>query len=130
MAHTDDSTDVLAPAGFAMGVLGSPDFDQLLEVEYVLLQKGDRILLFTDGLTEAMNSRGEEFGMARILRVLSHGDRAATAVTSTLGAAADPHFSESVHDPADLKSMEIAVEHHVAGAPQSDDLTMVFLEAT
>ena len=61
LAHPDDSTDVLAPAGFALGVLGSPDFDHMLEVNTVMLQTGDRILLFTDGLTEAMNSKGEEF---------------------------------------------------------------------
>jgi hypothetical protein len=32
-------------------------------------------------------------------------------------------------EPEDLVSMERAVEDHVAGAPQSDDLTMVFLAA-
>ncbi len=72
VAHPDDSTDVIAPAGFALGILGSPDFDQLLEVNTVTFQSGDRILLFTDGLTEAMNASGEEFGMQRILGVMSH----------------------------------------------------------
>ncbi len=35
----------------------------------------------------------------------------------------------SPDEPEDLISMERAVEDHVAGAPQSDDLTMVFLVA-
>jgi sigma-B regulation protein RsbU (phosphoserine phosphatase) len=31
------------------------------------LQSGDQILIFTDGLTEAMNSAGEEFGEPRLI---------------------------------------------------------------
>lgn len=156
LAHLDDSTDVLAPAGFALGVLGSPDFDQMLEVDSLILQSGDRILLFTDGLTEAMNAKGEEFGMQRILRVLSHADPAsAPAHTNGMnGGTKKPHrpapdtlsaqqssmFSDNRaagqapcdaqplgDDPIDLLSMERAVEDHVDGASPSDDLTMVFL---
>jgi sigma-B regulation protein RsbU (phosphoserine phosphatase) len=154
LAHPDDSTDVLAPAGFALGVLGSPDFDQLLEVDTVTLRSGDRILLFTDGLTEAMNSRGEEFGMQRILRVLSHSDPTVSvsgqaantksqapkpvAISAEQTPALDPCKPQlvahcgaplDIEEPADLISMERAVENHVDGAPQSDDLTMVFLVA-
>ena len=156
IAHPDDSTDVIAPAGFALGVLGSPDFDQLLEVDTLTLQSGDRILLFTDGLTEAMNANGEEFGMQRILNVMSHAQIAKSGfseVTSTQTANAHPiavvagqtavmaadklklvELSPCGPDiaqdePEDLVSMERAVEDHVAGAPQSDDLTMVFLAA-
>ncbi len=157
LAHLDDSTDVLAPAGFALGVLGSPDFDQMLEVNSLILQPGDRILLFTDGLTEAMNAEGEEFGMQRILRVLSHADPASAPAHSngmnghskkvrrpepdTLSARQSPMFSTKraegdptscdsqppEDDPIDLLSMERAVENHVDGASPSDDLTMVFL---
>lgn len=157
LAHLDDSTDVLAPAGFALGVLGSPDFDQMLEVNSLILQKGDRILLFTDGLTEAMNEQGEEFGMQRILRVLSHADPASAPAhvngmnghakkvrrpeADTLSARQSPMFSDKrmavgqspsdpeppADEPVDLLSMERAVENHVDGASPSDDLTMVFL---
>src|SRR5439155_17240433 len=31
---------------------------------------GDRVILFTDGVTEAGNTAGEEFGEARLLRLL------------------------------------------------------------
>jgi serine phosphatase RsbU (regulator of sigma subunit) len=156
IAHPDDSTDVIAPAGFALGVLGSPDFDQMLEIDTVTLQSGDRILLFTDGLTEAMNASGEEFGMQRILNVMNHSQIAkrgvgeiaptqtanAHPVTVAAGQTAvmasdklklvelSPCGPDIAPDePEDLVSMERAVEDHVAGAPQSDDLTMVFLAA-
>ncbi len=72
VAHESAPTDVLRPEGFALGVIGSPQFDQLLEVETVQLRSGDRLLIFTDGLTEAMNADGEEFGMERILNVMNH----------------------------------------------------------
>ena len=156
VAHPDDSTDVIAPAGFALGVLGSPDFDQFLEIDTVTLQSGDRILLFTDGLTEAMNANGEEFGMQRILNVMSHAQVAKSglgepSLTQTANAYPVAVSSEQTpilagdklqivdispcgpniapDEPEDLLSMERAVEDHVAGAPQSDDLTMVFLAA-
>ena len=34
------------------------------------LGPGDRVLLFTDGVTEAPNPEGEEFGEARLLQLL------------------------------------------------------------
>ena len=37
----------------------------------VALAAGDRILLFTDGVTEARNKAGEEFGEARLLELLN-----------------------------------------------------------
>jgi serine phosphatase RsbU (regulator of sigma subunit) len=41
--------------------------DWLYEQEEVQLRSGDRLLMYTDGITESRNSAGEEFG----------GDRAA-----------------------------------------------------
>jgi phosphoserine phosphatase RsbU/P len=34
------------------------------------LTPGDRVILFTDGVTEACNAAGEEFGEGRLLRLL------------------------------------------------------------
>src|SRR5690606_32758595 len=72
VSHPNHDTDVYSPQGFALGVIGSPEFGDLLEVETIDLKAGDRLLMFTDGLTEAMNADGEEFGMERILDLMDH----------------------------------------------------------
>lgn len=162
IAHEHAETDVLSPDGFALGVIDSPEFDDLLQVETTQLQAGDRLLIFSDGLTEAMNADGEEFGMERILDVMNHngngnssandksangkGKAAASTRTQNADGAASPQTSQdgakpdltslspcapesSEAEPDDLKSLDLAVHRHVGSEPQSDDLTIVYLEA-
>jgi sigma-B regulation protein RsbU (phosphoserine phosphatase) len=106
VAHASGETDVLSPNGFALGVVPSPDFDELLEVETIHLKSGDRILIFTDGLTEAMNAKEEEFGMQRILDIMQNPGQ---------------------EGEDNIQMMEREVAEHVGGAAQSDDLTIVYL---
>jgi sigma-B regulation protein RsbU (phosphoserine phosphatase) len=50
-------------------------FDSLLEQVTIPLGIGDVILLFTDGVTEAMNAAGEPFGEERLAALVGeHGD--------------------------------------------------------
>jgi len=50
-------------------VLGMfPDWS--CSVREIALRRGDTLLLFTDGVTEAMNEAGEEFGEIRLLDAL------------------------------------------------------------
>ncbi|MCB1137338.1 MAG: serine/threonine-protein phosphatase [Leptospiraceae bacterium] len=51
---------------FLLGVM--PDFE--FRTESRPLRKGDRILMFTDGVVEAMNPQGEQFGSERLARFL------------------------------------------------------------
>ncbi len=51
------------------GVLGVFP-DQKFDLGSVQLAPGDRVILFTDGVTEANNPEGEEFGEARLLGLL------------------------------------------------------------
>lgn len=128
VAHDNAPTDVLKPEGFALGVIDSPLFEEMLEVQTVELQSGDRMLIFTDGLTEAMNSEGEEFGMDRILRVMKHeAGSAAPELNLPSKPACDSDLS--AEDPDDLKSLDYAVHMHVGTEPQSDDLTIVYIGA-
>jgi sigma-B regulation protein RsbU (phosphoserine phosphatase) len=50
-------------------------FEKLLEERTLLLGTGDVVLLFTDGVTEAMNADGETFGEERLAALVAeHGD--------------------------------------------------------
>jgi len=105
------SVEFLTPDGTALGVLDSAEFRNCLEVQTVPLRRGDEILLFTDGLTEAMGHSGEEFGMDRIESELR-----------------DYVNREPVTGGASLvEQLSHAVQHHTKGAPLHDDLTFVHL---
>lgn len=60
----------LCPTSPPVGFFDSID----MEVQTFQLQKGDRLLLYTDGITEAANPVGELFGMARLKQELLTGD--------------------------------------------------------
>jgi phosphoserine phosphatase RsbU/P len=71
----------------------------------VVLQSGDLILGFTDGISEAMTREDEEWGEERMVEaVKSAGDRSPQALIEHLLEAAD---------------------RFVDGAPQNDDMTLV-----
>ena len=68
------ATRVLAPAGLGLGLDPGVRFEQILEEAELKLESGDLFLLFTDGLSEAMNERSELFGEARLRAVLEGSD--------------------------------------------------------
>jgi sigma-B regulation protein RsbU (phosphoserine phosphatase) len=64
--HRDGSHDFLREGGGVLGVFPV----QTYALGTHELASGDRVLLYTDGVVEACNSEREEFGEARILRLL------------------------------------------------------------
>ena len=70
-------TQVLVPDGMVLGLsldVGTM-FNQLLEECTLPLGSGDLFLLYTDGITEAMNAEGDCFGDGRLSALLEeHGD--------------------------------------------------------
>ncbi len=73
--HRDGSHERLREGGLVLGVFASQSFKS----GTVQLQSGDRMVLYTDGVTEASNSEDEEFGEDRVLQVLQQ-DPTRTAV--------------------------------------------------
>jgi stage II sporulation SpoE-like protein/SnoaL-like protein len=64
------------------GILGALEH-LTFEEETIELQPSDAVVCFTDGVTEAMDSRGEEFGEERLIDCLDHcRNRPATDVIS------------------------------------------------
>lgn len=103
---------LLAPNGMVLG-LDLPDktiFERLLQEDVLPLGEGDVVLLFTDGVTEAMNSRLECFGEARLMAALE--------------ASPDQEFQQ-------LKTGILRrLQAFVGEAEPNDDLTMVLLRMT
>jgi serine phosphatase RsbU (regulator of sigma subunit) len=102
---------VLVPNGLVVGlrIPGAEDkFQQLLEEDRVTLSKGDVLVFYTDGITEAMNAQSDLFGEARLGRLISeHG-----------------HL-----DTADLRERILReIESFVGAADPHDDMTMILIK--
>lgn len=89
--------------GIALGVID----DAVFQSRRLTLEAGTQLFLFTDGITEAMNSHEELFGDARLAASLAQA---------------------STQDPRELLGQVVMdVRRFVAAAPQSDDLTALAL---
>jgi sigma-B regulation protein RsbU (phosphoserine phosphatase) len=102
------TVDTLTPAGIALGLAPQELFASSLHEYTVEYEPGETFILYSDGVSEAMNSRHEEFGDGRLLDVIS-------AATSS-GAEA---LCERI-----LSHVEI----FRGGAEQNDDITLVVIE--
>jgi len=74
IAHRDGTHDRLDEGGGVLGIFQSQSYAK----GTYTLSPGDLVLLFTDGVTEASSPDGEEFGDARLIRLLEES-REATA---------------------------------------------------
>ena len=66
LVRSDDNPERLEDGGLALGMFSDATYD----TGRVVLEEGDTLFLFTDGLTEAMNSTFNEYGEQRLLNVL------------------------------------------------------------
>jgi len=60
----------IRPKGIAIGIDDGDVFDRAIALETVKLEEGDTFLLYTDGVNEALDHEGEEFGMERLKETL------------------------------------------------------------
>jgi phosphoserine phosphatase RsbU/P len=70
------ATELLQAEGLAVGLDDGAIFDEMIEEREVPLDPGDLVVLYTDGITEARNAAGEEFGRDRLATaLLRHEDK-------------------------------------------------------
>ncbi len=99
---------IYQPNGIALGLVDDKVFEVLEECE-VQLREGDTMMLYTDGVVEAMNDKGEEYGPDRFLGHLRANRK--------LGAEKQIH--ETLGD----------IHRFTGGIPQQDDITIVAIKA-
>jgi sigma-B regulation protein RsbU (phosphoserine phosphatase) len=94
-----------ASANLPLGVLAEATFSQC----DTPLSSGDRLFLYTDGLTEAPRSDGERFGEERLLAVLDANAKSdlMTVKQAVLDEALDFAGGSFVHDDVTLIALEI-----------------------
>jgi sigma-B regulation protein RsbU (phosphoserine phosphatase) len=99
-----DQLSELARTGMALGVEEKSVFNQ----RTIKLNHGDFVLLYTDGVTEAINAEEQEFGVERLQQIIL----------------------EQRHAPAGemLAALEKAVSAFVGDTPQSDDIAVVIVK--
>ena len=101
-------TSTIAIAGFPLGLFPNVTYDELA----IPLAPGDMVVFFSDGITDAANSRDEQFGEESLCTLLQHHPLAATGADAAVDAILE------------------AVTTHRAGAEHFDDETIIVLRAT
>jgi len=72
----DGSVSEITPKGMALGLDDGVLFAKYLEEATTIVEPDDVVLLYTDGVTEARNESGEEYGTHRLTTFLKkHADR-------------------------------------------------------
>jgi serine phosphatase RsbU (regulator of sigma subunit) len=69
-SSTDKKVRFLEDNGLGLGILRDNQFDEYVDVNEMDYCSGDILLLYTDGITEAKNSKNEEFGYERLKKFL------------------------------------------------------------
>ncbi len=105
-----DSCYFLNTRGMPLGIAlpEGVSFEDSLEFDRVKLKKDDMLVLYTDGITEAMNKAGELFGNDRLIQFIkSHSELAPEEFT---------------------KKLDAELHKFTGGAPQGDDITLVVIK--
>ena len=106
----EDSADfVTSPeSSMAFGAIGLPDIPTNFITHKVTMSPGDELIFFTDGVTDAQNSRNEDFGKDKLLKsIFRNADRPLTTQVNCI-----------VSD----------ILTFIGDKPQNDDITIIILK--
>jgi phosphoserine phosphatase RsbU/P len=106
LLRADSRVEWLDAGGCPLGIIPMMKYDEARE----RLGPGDVLVVFSDGVTDAMNPQGNEFGEARLAEVVSE------------------HRAESSAEILD--AVNHAITNWTAGTPLPDDLTLLVARRT
>ncbi len=98
-----DATFDLRSDGYALGMTSSANLKHQLQQKKFHFKPGDSVLFYTDGLTEARNEFGEEYGSDRL-----------DAILSVYG---------SLHSKSIIRKIQSSLENFIGNEKPADDVT-------
>jgi sigma-B regulation protein RsbU (phosphoserine phosphatase) len=104
---SDQTVSKVNPPGMALGIDSGGVFNRVTRDFSLALEPNDCLVLYTDGVTEALDSKGDEFGMVHVIKSIqaSASEGAAAIVTRLTD---------------DLRAF-------VGSHPQHDDITLIVI---
>jgi len=105
-----DETFNLNPRGFPVGISLPDDslFRRSIDVEKIKLKKDDMLIIYTDGVTEAMNESREQYGEERLIKIIKE-----------CGGIQPKEFIERLRED---------IDGFTGNNPQNDDITVVAIK--
>jgi sigma-B regulation protein RsbU (phosphoserine phosphatase) len=108
--HADQTVTPLKPPGLVLGIDSGSVFDRMTGDFAVRLERDDCLILYTDGVTEALDTEGYEFGIERTIQSVraSAVDGASAIITRVID----------------------DVRNFVGSQPPNDDITLIAIRKT
>lgn len=100
--------DLINPPGMALGIDSGTVFDELIQDAIIQMQPRDTVILYTDGINEAVDERGEEFGREHLKEALRTSAPRGVDVL--------------------VKNIVERVQRFSSGQAQNDDITLAALQ--
>jgi serine phosphatase RsbU (regulator of sigma subunit)/pSer/pThr/pTyr-binding forkhead associated (FHA) protein len=104
IVHESGTVEQLSSGGLPLGIIPDTEYRE----GRTQLQPGDVLVIYSDGVSEAVNPAGEEFGPDRLCHVVSENMNATAA---------------GIRD-----RIESALTKFVQGTPANDDITLVIVK--
>jgi phosphoserine phosphatase RsbU/P len=106
LRRTSGAVERLEAGGIPIGILAESPY----AMGTARLERGDWLVIFTDGVVEAVNGKDEEYGEPELIRLV---DRQSGSAPAEL-----------------LRSLLAELDRHVGNTPQHDDITCLLLKRT
>jgi len=106
LRKTSGAVERLEAGGIPVGIFSESPY----QVGTTRLENGDWLVIFTDGVVEAVNLKDEEYGEPQLIRLVDRESRSAPAEL--------------------LRALLADLDGHVGNTPQHDDITCLLLKRT
>jgi serine phosphatase RsbU (regulator of sigma subunit) len=104
LRKSSGAAERLEAGGIPVGILAEAQY----EMGKTRIESGDWLVIFTDGVVEAFNSKEEEYGELQLLRLIDRGP--------------------AMSPPEQLRNLFADLDRFVGNTPQHDDITCLLLK--